>query len=403
MIAQNLSALSAKLILLATTTNEEEKQQLKKEIAELTQQEQDRDQKERFLKFTEKEISKMPKQFRKIFRTQGKTVHYRERKDGRYKKSYEARYAKRPFNNPPISVSATTLEELKTRFIEKLNNYVTHEDNAPIIPKDFHEFAMYWFENFHKAIVVPKTFSNNLSLYNRHIKEKLCGYTVSSITPIMLKNLIDNLPGNGKTADDVHGILNQIFKTAGTHGLIKVNPLGLFVHIPHERESGTELTIKEELLLFEKSKGTVYEIMFALMLYAGLRPNEVKTVKIENNFVVSINSKRKKGKIEYKKIPIISYLCNHLDNSTSLEFRTEQSARDFFNTILPHHTLKDLRKTFNTKCVSCKVDFYAKEKFMGHSIGKLDKTYTGNIDDYLQAEAKKLENWYAIPQKYPKK
>ena len=45
-----------------------------------------------------------------------------------------------------------------------------------------------------------------------------------------------------------------------------------------------------------------------LALYTGLRPNELYTAKIEGNFIVAINSKRKNRKLEYKKIPI-SKIC----------------------------------------------------------------------------------------------
>lgn len=353
----------------------------------------------RLLLFTEKEIMKMPKTFRKTFRAKGCTAHVRKRTDGRYNCSYEIRYAKKPYDNPPITASGITIEEAKARFIEKLNNYTPQDENAPTIPKDFHGFSIYWFENFHKAIVVPKTFSNNFSLYNRHIKEKLFGYTVSSITPIMLKNLIDNLPGNGKTADDVHGILNQIFKTAVTHGLIKINPLNLFVHIQHETQTGTELTREEEIKLLNAYRGTEYEIIFALMLYTGLRPNEYKTAKIDGKFIAAINSKRKNGKIEVKKIPIISHLKKYIQNTTEFKYKMEKTLRRRFNQILPNHMLKDLRKTFNTRCKECKVHFDAKEMFMGHSLGKQEKTYTGNLDNFLLAEAEKLEQWYSL---YPK-
>lgn len=74
------------------------------------------------LAFTEKEIIQMPKNIRKTFRIQGNAVHVRKRTDGRYKCSYEIRYSKKPYDKNPISVSATTLEAVKARFIEKLNS-----------------------------------------------------------------------------------------------------------------------------------------------------------------------------------------------------------------------------------------------------------------------------------------
>lgn len=355
-----------------------------------------------FLEFTPQEILKMPKKFRNCFRTHGCTVPYRERKgDGRYRLSYEARYARKPFNNPPISVSAPTKAELKARFIEKLNNYVVQDDTAIAVPTSFDGFAMYWFENFHKAKVIEKTYKNNIGIYHRHIQDKLKDCKVKGVTPIMLKNLLKALPGNGKTEDDVHSILNQIFDTAVTHCLIKVNPLNLIVHTAHDTESGVELTIDEELYLLEHSTNDAYRLTFALMLYAGLRPSEIRAARIDGKFIVAVNSKRKNGKVEYKRIPIISHLRRYIGNSTTLELRSVQRTGKRFKSILPNHTPKDLRKTFNTRCIECHVETYARKKFMGHSVGKLDKTYSGTLEEYLLTEGKKLENWYIYPKTTP--
>lgn len=51
-----------------------------------------------------------------------------------------------------------------------------------------------------------------------------------------------------------------------------------------------------------------------LALYTGLRPNELYTAKIEGNFIVAINSKRKNRKLEYKKIPISKMLKPYIAN-----------------------------------------------------------------------------------------
>ena len=356
-----------------------------------------------FLEFTEKEILKMPKTFRKKFRIQGCTVPARKRTDGRYKCSIELRYARKPFNKHPISASGPTVEIAKANFIEKLNARIADFESAPIISTNFDKFAMYWFENFHKCKVIEKTYYNNIGIYNRHIKKRFGELALGDITPTMLKSFLEKLPGNGKTADDVRSILNQIFDTAVSHGKLKLNPLNYFVHTPHDKQSGIELTRDEEIRLLNAYKGTVYEIIYAVMLYTGLRPNEYKTARIEGDFIVAVNSKRKNGKIEYKKIPICSHLRPYLNNVTELPQRHICRIRKNYNKLFPLHTLKDLRKTFDTRCVECKIDYFARKKFVGQSVGKLDKTYIGNLDEYLLTEGKKLDNWYILYPKIPQK
>lgn len=350
-----------------------------------------------FLKFTDKEISKMPKTFRQSFRINGCVAHVRKRCDWRYKCSYEIRYARNGYN---ISVSATTLEEAKRRFIERINTVTPQLQNTTVrIPTKFDDFAMYWFENFHKRKVVEKSYKNNLGVYNRHIKATLKQYTVSNVPPMLLQQLLANCPGNGKTADDVRSILNQIFSCAIKHGLAKINPLDLFVHTQHEKESGIELTRSEELQLLAAYAETEYQTIFAIFLYTGLRPNEYNKAKIDDKFIISVNSKQKDKKVHYKKIPICSNLRPYLSGVTVLEPKKEHLMRKRFNDIFPDHTLKDLRKTFNTRCIECGVAEVARKLFMGHTLGKLDNTYTGNLDDFLLAEGKKLDDWYTL---YPK-
>lgn len=410
--AEKMLYLSSQLMMLSLDKehNQTEIEEVSKELAALQRQLRESassappdEEISGFLEFTEKEILKMPKSFRKKFRIQGCTVPARKRTVGRYKCSIELRYAKKPFDKHPISASGPTIEIAKARFIEKLNARIAEFDAAPIIPTNFNKFAMYWFENFHKCKVIEKTFSNNLRLYNRHIKNRFEGFMLGDITPAMLKSFLKSLPGNGKTADDVHCILNQIFDTAVTHRKLKANPLNYFVHTAHDKKTGIELTRNEEQMLLSTYKGTVYEIIFAVMLYTGLRPNEYKTARIEGDFIVAINSKRKNGKLEYKKIPICSHLRSRIDGITVLPKRHLCGIRKNYNKLFPHHTLKDLRKTFDTRCVECKIDYYARKKFVGQSVGKLDGTYIGNLDEYLLTEGKKLDDWYSLYPKIPQK
>lgn len=359
---------------------------------------------EGIFKLTEKELMKMPAKIRQYFRAAGCTVHYRIRTDWRYNKSYEARYAKKPFNKHPISVSAKTFAELRANFIEKLKNYQLPDDTPHAIPKTFDGFALYWFENFHKRKVIKETYKNNLALYNRHIKPKFENLLLTDIIPAEVQKFLEGLPGNGKTADDIYSILNQIFNTAISHKIMELNPLDLFVHKQHERENGVELTPEEVLKLLSETEGTAYHVIFAVYIFCGLRPNEYSTAKVQGAFIVARNSKQKNGKVEYKKIPICNALAEIIAPYNGLELpkRHPRNIQIEYKKHLPNHTLKDLRKTFSTYCVNLHVDFYAKEKFLGHSVGKLDKPYVGTIDDYLLAEGKKLNEWEIYPKITPK-
>lgn len=166
--------------------------------------------------------------------------------------------------------------------------------------------------------------------------------------------------------------------------------MAIVIVAQHESEHGKALTKVEEKKLLESVKGTRYERVMALALYTGLRPNELYTARIEGNFIVARNSKRKGGKIEYKKIPISVMLKPYLEGVITFDFPTLEYIRATFNKILPDHIFYDLRTTFYTRCEECGVAEPARDHFVGHSRGELNNTYSDLSDEYLLREGAKL-------------
>ena len=189
--------------------------------------------------------------------------------------------------------------------------------------------------------------------------------------------------------EEVRGLMSVIFKMAIAHNLIDRNPLDVVLYKKHENEHGVALTKEEEKLLLSKLNGSPYRSAYALALYTGLRPNEVKTAKIEGKFIVARNSKRKNGKIEYKKIPITKMLAPYLEEQ-ALIIPCARLFREKFKEILPNHKLYDLRTTFYTRCTECGVAEPAIKEYVGHSLGALGNAYTDLSDEYLLKESEKF-------------
>jgi hypothetical protein len=348
----------------------------------------EKDSGSRFLKFNDKEILQMPKTFRKEFRAQGCTAHVRKRTDGRYNCSYEIRYTRNGYN---ISASATTLDEAKRRFIEKLTAAIAiGSEAAQKIPKKFGEFATYWFENFHKRKVCKETYAGNTRVYNKYIKESFGKYHIKDITPVMLQSLLDSLADRPRLAEDAYSICNQIFKSAINHGIITLNPINLCFHKTHEREHGKRIRKAEEIKLLNAYANTSLQIVFAVLLYTGLRPGEYSSAIIQGQFIVAKNSKRKNGKVEYKKIPISPMLRPYLIGINTLPQVNLKTLDKRFKVILPSHKLYDMRTTFQTRCTECGIPDTVIGVFMGNGIGKLKEAYTDFSDEYLIKEAQKL-------------
>ena len=348
------------------------------------------------LMFTRSEIEKLPKTFKKEFRTDGCTAHIYRRKIGKESYTYDIKYRRNSYN---VTVTDKNLDVAKKKFIEKLKTAEkvtkTTARAGTAVPTTFNAFANYYFENFRKKKVAKLTLKSDLCKYRNYIKPYFKETPIKKITPADCQKLLDSIfeEGKGKTATDVHGLLSVIFKTAILHGIISTNPLNIVILQKHEKTHGTALSKDEEKKLLNYFKGTRYEQSFALLLYCGLRPNELETAKVNGKFIVAKNSKRKNGKVEYKKIPISPMLAPYVTDKeiVLIENKNVNYLRTKMKEALPNHILYDLRTTFYSRLKECGVADNAINEYVGHSLGILGNTYTDLSDEYLLKEGKKFK------------
>ncbi len=344
------------------------------------------------LKFTKREFEKMPKTFKKEFRTDGCTARVYKKRFSKYTYGYEIRYRRNGYN---VYASGRNLEEAKQKFIEQLAvaTKVEKKTKQPTVPTTFHAFTMYHFENFRKRKVTEKTYQNDLLRYKKYLQPKFEEKPLFKISSLECQEIIDEIvnAGKHKTAEEIFSLLSIIFKAAMAHGIINKNPLAIVYHEKHERKHGKSLTKKEEKKLLDATAETEYQLMFALALYTGMRPNEFETAKREGKFIVARNSKRKGGKIEYKKIPITPMLKPYMEGVEEISFYKAYTLREKIKEILPNHILYDLRTTFYSRCIECGVSDVAQKLFVGHSLGELGNAYTDVSDEYLLKEGNKLK------------
>ncbi len=337
---------------------------------------------------SQEDISELkPKTFKRTIHIEGCDVHLRTRKCGN-KLTYELRYRRGGLN---INASNQNRNAAIAKFTEKLKRALSAASTQKV-PDTFHEFSMYYFETFRKRKVAAKTFQADLNRYKLNILPRFGSTLLRQITPGQCQALIDDIlnAGHEKTAQDIFSLMNLIFKMAIAHGIIERNPLAIVIPVTHEREHGKALSKDEERKLLDKTAGTPYQLMYAVALYTGLRPNEYCTARIEGAFIIAVNSKRKTKRIEYKKIPVTPMLRPFLANVTELKFSSPDYLRRKFASVLPGHKLYDLRTTFYTRCQECGVADVARMEFVGHSLGKLGDTYTDLSDEFLLREGEKL-------------
>lgn len=339
----------------------------------------------KYLEFTQKEISSMPQKYRKMFRVGKLRAYMRERRRGD-SINYEVRCRMDSIN---VSAGGTTKEEARQRFIEKLKAIESGTSQTPVL---FGEFIMFYFENFRKRKVVEDTYKKDLERTKKHILPVFGGMKLASITPSVCQEFIDKFADKQKTAEELYSLLSQTFKCAIAHHLIQFSPLDTVLRPVHDRENGTALTMEQEAALLSNAPERFRE-SFAIVLYAGLRPCEYKTLRREGDILIARNRKRKNGKIEYKRIPICPMLRPYISSEPSMP--CSKTLWNALKKLMPGYTLYDLRTTFNTRCVEYHVDDNARKLMMGHSLGKLANAYTDVSDEFLRQEAEKL--FYPLP------
>ena len=93
-----------------------------------------------------------------------------------------------------------------------------------------------------------------MNQYKNHLKPHFGNIPLKRITPKICQDLLDRLDeqGKGKTADDVHSLLNMIFKAAVKHNIIHSNPMDM-VFIP-STNSNTAVRLQKRKKNFYSKK-----------------------------------------------------------------------------------------------------------------------------------------------------
>lgn len=303
--------------------------------------------------FTQKEISKMAKTFKKEFIGNGLAAHVLKR--DLYKKAvyYIIRYRR---NGYEIQVGATTLEEAKGKFLEatRAENIEKYRKKEKRAKKNTFLFVTQEWLEFKKDKLNARTHKNYESYCQRYLYPVLGDMDISVIKTIDINGIMTKV--EGRVYEDLRVVLNSVFKYALASGVITHNPMLLIPFKKAERNNRRAMTedeVKKMIKRLNLPEYSDYKRTFLILLFFGLRPCELEDARFEGDFLIARNAKRKNGKIEYKKIPICRQARQMLDLNAPVEalHRTDVLNR-IFKRIMEDEEVTQyfLRHTFATVC-----------------------------------------------------
>lgn len=340
--------------------------------------------------FTEKEITKMPKEFRSEFKTGRVKARVRRREDGRYEIRCQ-------INKQKITATSKTLEAAKGKFIERLKLAATPQTNVVRKNVKLSDYMKKWLETTKKPYIKPNTYKFYLQTFNTDIVPRFGSRELTSITSFELQDFINEYTKAEKfrTAKKIFQLLSAVFDYAVSDELLQRSPMKKVIVGVYEQEHGIPLTRAEEsdFIRSLKQDPNVYRQAFAFMVYTGLRRSELSSATVSEEWITVTTAKQRKGKKEkLRKIPISPMLRAVLPlidveaiKSLSVAVLTKR-----FKDLCPNHHLHDLRHTFITRCQECGIQRELVSLWAGHSAA--DASITSTVYTHLsQFESHQIE------------
>ena len=349
------------------------------------------------LSFTEKEITKMPKQFKKDFRINRIKAHVRKRDNGRYEIRCQIK-------GQQITASHRLLEVAKEKFIERLHSISDSPEH--IINKNvkLYDYMKKWLEIVKKPYIKPNTYKSYLQSFNAYIVPCFGNRELSSIKTFELQDFINKFTSEEKyrTAQKAYQLLCAVFDYAVSDNILQRSPMKKVVIAVYEQNHGTPLSRTEEKEFIQAfyDEPNVYRQALVFILYTGLRRSELASANISDKWVTVTTAKQRKGKKEkIRRIPVSPMLAKVLpliDVNEILKVSPAVLTKRFKDYVPAHH-LHDLRHTFITRCQECGIQRELVSLWAGHAAdSSITSTVYTHLEHYEENQLKEIQKFRYI-------
>ena len=192
-----------------------------------------------------------------------------QRKDGRYQARFTDRFGKRR------CVYGITLKEVKNALMsEVVDNY--SKNNVVDSNMTLDQWYEKWMRVYKKPVLKPSTIRIYIRTYHCYIKPVLGRLPLSSITKLMVTDLLNGLGKrlHKSTVNNIRTVLCDLFSYAMDNDLCTKNPAKGIKIIGTERRKIVTLSREDQRDFFFMAKGCFYYNLYIVAVNTGLRSGD---------------------------------------------------------------------------------------------------------------------------------
>lgn len=200
-----------------------------------------------------------------------------QRKDGRYQARFTDRFGKRR------CVYGITLKEVKNALMsEVVDNY--SKNNVVDSNMTLDQWYEKWMRVYKEPVLKPSTIRIYIRTYHCYIKPVLGSLSLSSITKLMVTDLLNGLGKrlHKSTVNNIRTVLCDLFSYAMDNDLCTKNPAKGIKIIGTERRKIVTLSREDQRDFFFMAKGCFYYNLYIVAVNTGLRSGELRALTLDD-------------------------------------------------------------------------------------------------------------------------
>lgn len=200
-----------------------------------------------------------------------------QRKDGRYQARFTDRFGKRR------CVYGITLKEVKNALMsEVVDNY--SKNNVVDSNMTLDQWYEKWMRVYKEPVLKPSTIRIYIRTYYCYIKPVLGSLSLSSITKLMVTDLLNGLGKrlHKSTVNNIRTVLCDLFSYAMDNDLCTKNPAKGIKIIGTDKRKIVTLSREDQRDFFFMAKGCFYYNLYVVAVNTGLRSGELRALTLDD-------------------------------------------------------------------------------------------------------------------------